>query len=68
MDGQVALTLSAPLNLTWDYFNNSLFYEVKAVTGNLTLGTSNWQILGLLDVATSFPTVPPPPAAHAPPP
>jgi hypothetical protein len=65
VDSQVTLTLKAPLNVTWDYFPNSLFYEVKAVTGNLTPGTSQWQILGLLDVATSFPTVPAGP--HAPP-
>jgi hypothetical protein len=38
-------------------FPQSIFYEVKAVTGNLTLGTSNWQILGLLDVANTFPTM-----------
>jgi hypothetical protein len=66
VDSQVKFTLSAPLTLTWDFFPNSLFYEVKAVTGNLTLGTSNWQILGLLDVATSFPTVPAA-GSHAPP-
>jgi hypothetical protein len=62
---QVTFTLSAPLTLTWTYFPNSLFYEVKAVNGNLTPGTSQWQLLGLLDVATSFPTVPS--TAHAPP-
>jgi hypothetical protein len=33
------------------YFNQSVFFEVKAVTGALTLGTSKSQILGLLDVA-----------------
>jgi hypothetical protein len=47
-------------------FTNSVYYEVKAVTGALTPGTSNWQILGLLDVANTFPTKPagthPPPA------
>jgi hypothetical protein len=32
-------------------FPKSVLYEVKAVTGALTPGTSNWQILGLLDVA-----------------
>ena len=34
-----------------DFFPYSKFYEVKAVTGALTLGTSQYQILGLLDVA-----------------
>ncbi len=47
-------------------FPQSIFYEVKAVTGNLTPGTSNWQILGLLDVANTQITKPagphPPPA------
>jgi hypothetical protein len=65
VDSQVKVTLSAPLTVTWTYFDNSLFYEVKAVTGSLTLGTSQWQILGLLDVAVNFPTVPSGP--HAPP-
>jgi hypothetical protein len=65
VDSQVTVKLSAPLNLTWVYFQNSLFYEVKAVTGNLTLGTSQWQILGLLDAARTFPTVPA--DDHAPP-
>jgi hypothetical protein len=62
---QVAFTLSGSLNLTWSYFPNSVIYEVKAVTGNLTPGTSQNQILGLLDVATTFPSVPAGP--HAPP-
>jgi hypothetical protein len=65
VDTQVTITLSGPLNVTWQYFPNSLFYEVKAVTGNITLGTSQNQILGLVDVARLFPTVPAGP--HAPP-
>lgn len=65
VDSQVTFTFQSPLNLTWTYFPNSMFYEVKAVTGNLTLGTSQWQIQGLLDVATIFPTVPA--GKHAPP-
>jgi hypothetical protein len=32
-------------------FPKSVFYEVKAVTNPITLGTSNWQTYGLLDVA-----------------
>jgi hypothetical protein len=39
-------------------FDKSVFYEVKAVTGALTPGTSNWQIVGLLDVARSVQPVP----------
>jgi hypothetical protein len=65
VEDQIKFTLSAPLNLNWAYFPNSVFFEVKAVNGTLTPGTSKWQILGLLDVATSFPTVPS--TAHAPP-
>ena len=42
-----------------------MFYEVKAVNGTLVLSTSKYQILGLLDVATTFPTVPA--GQHAPP-
>jgi hypothetical protein len=38
-------------------FPQSVLYEVKAVTGALTPGTSNWQILGLLDVANNLNTV-----------
>jgi hypothetical protein len=38
-------------------FPKSVLYEVKAVTGALTLGTSNWQVLGLLDVANNLNTV-----------
>jgi hypothetical protein len=38
-------------------FPQSVRYEVKAVTGALTPGTSNWQILGLLDVANTRNTV-----------
>jgi len=62
---KVTLTTAAPLTVTWDYFPKSMFYEVKAKNGTLTPGTSQWQILGLLDVATSFPTAPT--TAHAPP-
>jgi hypothetical protein len=65
VDKQIAFKLSAPYNLTWDYFLNSLFFEVKAVNGTLVPSTSQWQILGLLNVATTFPTVPSGP--HAPP-
>jgi hypothetical protein len=36
-------------------FPDSQFWEVKAVTGNLTLSTSRYQILGLIDVATLSP-------------
>jgi hypothetical protein len=53
-------------SVTWLKFPQSVFFEVKAVTGNLTPGTSQWQILGLLDVATSFPMVPDA-GSHAPP-
>jgi hypothetical protein len=50
---------------TWVDFPNSIFFEVKAVTNPLTLGTSQWQILGLLDGVDTWPTVPAMP--HAPP-
>jgi hypothetical protein len=36
-------------------YSKSTFGEVKAVTGNLTLGYSQWQILGLIDVARLSP-------------
>ena len=36
-------------------YKESSFFEVKAVTGALTLGTSQWQILGLIDVASRSP-------------
>jgi hypothetical protein len=36
----------------WSFPTNNMFFEVKAVTGVLTLSTSNWQILGLIDVAS----------------
>ena len=65
VSSQVTFSLQSPLSLTRDYFPNSMFYEVKAVTGVLTPGTSQWQILGLLNVASIFPTVPAGP--HAPP-
>jgi hypothetical protein len=61
---QVKVTLGM-LSVTWSYFPNSLLYEVKAVTGNLTPGKNQWQILGLLDAANTWPAVPP--SAHAPP-
>jgi hypothetical protein len=34
---------------------DSLFVEVKAVKGTITLNHSNWQILGLIDVAANSP-------------
>ena len=46
-------------------FPSSLFFEVKAVTNPLTLGTSQYQILGLIDGVNTWPTVPA--APHAPP-
>jgi hypothetical protein len=33
-------------------FTQSMLFEVKAVTGVLSLSTSRWQILGLIDVAS----------------
>jgi hypothetical protein len=39
-------------------FPQSVFYEVKAVTGALTPGTSNWQIVGLLDAVNTQITKP----------
>jgi hypothetical protein len=50
--------------MTWVEFPLSLFVEVKAVNGTLTLGTSQYQILGLLDVATLAQA---PAGPHAPP-
>jgi hypothetical protein len=41
------------------YYPQSVFFEVKAVTGALTPGTSQWQVLGLLDAVTTFPPVVP---------
>jgi hypothetical protein len=57
------------MSMTTVYFPQSVFYEVKAVTGALTLGTSKWQILGLLDVAqiagaNAPPQMHPPPAVY----
>jgi hypothetical protein len=52
-------------NVTWNAFQRSVFFEVKAVNGTLTPGASKWQILGFLDALTSFPIVPAGP--HAPP-
>jgi hypothetical protein len=56
-----------PPSMTTVYFDKSVFFEVKAVTGALTLGYSKSQIRGLLDVATSYPpavpTGPHPPPA-----
>jgi hypothetical protein len=51
--------------MTWVEFPLSLFVEVKAVNGTLTLGTSQWQILGLLNVAQIAPA--PDAGMHAPP-
>jgi hypothetical protein len=51
--------------MSWVEFPLSLFVEVKAVNGTLTLGTSQYQILGLLDGVNTWPTVPAGP--HAPP-
>jgi hypothetical protein len=64
VDSQVTFRLGAPLNLTWYYFPNSMFYEVKAVNGTLVLSTSQYQILGLLNVAQ---LAQPPQGPHAPP-
>ena len=50
VDNQVGVTLGF-MSMKTVYFDQSVFFEVKAVTGALTPGTSNWQILGLLDVA-----------------
>jgi hypothetical protein len=41
-------------NVTFD-IPGSRFGEVKAVTGVITLGTSQWQILGLIDVTSRAP-------------
>jgi len=59
---QTALTFGS---LTWVDSPASIFFEVKAVTNPLTLGTSQWQLLGLLDGVSTWPTVPAGP--HAPP-
>jgi hypothetical protein len=48
-------------------FPNSMFYEVKAVTGALTLSTSQYQILGLIDVASRSPAGVSTIAKHPPP-
>ena len=49
-------------------FDESIFFEVKAVTGALTPGTSNWQIIGLLDAVNTQITKPagphPPPVVY----
>jgi hypothetical protein len=36
----------------WSFSTQNMFFEVKAVTGVITQSTSNWQILGLIDVAS----------------
>jgi hypothetical protein len=64
---QTGTTVSIPsMSVKTVYFDQSVFFEVKAVTGALTPGYSKSQILGLLDVARSVPTAPaaphPPPA------
>ncbi len=46
------------MTVTQDTFPNSAFFEVKAVKSTITLGTSQYRILGLLDVAHTLPTVP----------
>jgi hypothetical protein len=50
VDNQVGVTLGF-MSMKTVYFDQSVFFEVKAVTGALTLGTSQYQILGLLNVA-----------------
>jgi hypothetical protein len=52
--------------MSWVEFPLSLFVEVKAVNGTLTLGTSQYQILGLLDGVNTWPPVPDA-GTHAPP-
>jgi hypothetical protein len=66
---QTGTQISIPsMGMSTVYFNQSVFFEVKAVASPLSESTSKWQILGLLDVARSFPTVPtqphPPPAVY----
>jgi hypothetical protein len=39
----------------WSSLPQGMFFEVKAVTGVLTQKTNNWQILGLVDVASFYP-------------
>jgi hypothetical protein len=51
--------------MSWVKLPLSEFVEVKAVNGTLTLGTSQWQVYGLLDGVNTWPTVPAGP--HAPP-
>jgi hypothetical protein len=36
-------------------FTNSMYFEVKAVTGVITLSARQWQALGLIDVASQSP-------------
>jgi hypothetical protein len=63
---QTTFTFSlGTLTLTWVTFPLSAFVEVKAVNGTLTPGTSQYQILGLLDGVNTWPTVPA--GMHAPP-
>jgi hypothetical protein len=50
--------------MSWVKFPQSVLVEVKAVNGTLTLGTSQWQILGLLNVAQIAQA---PAGPHAPP-
>ena len=52
-------------DVTWAKFPQSVFVEVKAVNGTLTLGTSQYQVLGLVDGVNNWPTVPA--GTHAPP-
>jgi hypothetical protein len=58
--------LDQPAFMTWAQFPQSVFVEVKAVNGTLTLGTSQYQILGLVDGVNTWPPVPDA-GTHAPP-
>jgi hypothetical protein len=40
-------------------YQQSVFYEVKAVNGPLLVSDNRWQIYGFLDALTRFPKVPP---------
>ena len=52
---QTGTWVSLPMNVNTVYFAKSAFFEVKAVTAPITPSTSNWQILGLLDGARTWP-------------
>ena len=51
------VTVPVPLRLGTRVLRHPLssLFEVKAVTGVITLGTSQWQILGLIDVTSQSP-------------